>query len=193
MPGRVSSWWTTQHQGPELTDYLVQHQGPLHLEAKLASHLSNLSIHCTKLFSSWNHKLLRKDYASTIRVLQRCYSFKLIILLWDNWCCDPHFIGMEIEVVNNHTFWRLEREESLQETAVKLTSSSTQSMPIPFKWCSKKKEDGFHSDNPPARATEPHLDFVPTQNAKLDCSALSTYVPMLKSIFCQLGLACYCY
>lgn len=131
-------------------------------------------------------------------------SFKLVIVLWDKWCCDPHFIGKEIEAMNSHIFWTWECEESLRETAIKLTSSSTQSVPstltqpIPVKRRSQKKEDGFRSDNPPASFTHwSHRTtswFCTHTICKTpDCSALGTYVPMLKSVSCQLELACYCY
>lgn len=130
-------------------------------------------------------------------------SFKLIILLWDKRCCDPHFIGMEIEAMKSHIFWTWERKESLQETAIKLTSPSTRLVlstfikPNPSKRCSQE-EKGFHPDNPPAsflcwsyRTTSWFCTHTICKTP--NCSARSTYVPMLKSISCQLEPACYCY
>lgn len=131
-------------------------------------------------------------------------SFKLIILLWDKWCCDPHFIGTEIKAMNSHIFWTRGSEESLWETAIKLTPSSTSLLPstlmksIPFKRCSQKRGDGFHSDNPPASFTcwscrTTTWFGTHTIRRTPNCSALSIYMPMLKSIFYQLELVCYCY
>lgn len=84
--------------------------------------------------------------------------------------------------MSSHTYGRRERRESLQETAIKLTSSDTQSVPSAlikptlFKWCSQKKIvfiviTLLHLSH--AGATGPRLGFVPTQYANLLIAQLS--------------------
>lgn len=190
-------------QGPGFRHYLVQHQGPQHLEMKLASHLTSALISQNSFLAG-----IVSSNEKTFYLPSECFryinSFKLIILLWDKWCCDPHFIDNEMEAMSSHTYGRRERRESLQETAIKLTSSDTQSVPSTlikptlFKWCSQKKEDCFHCDNPPASFTcwshrTTSWFCTHTICKPPDCSSLCTYVPTLKSVSCQLQLACYCY